>query len=444
MLATTNMSLHVGTVAKHPANPLFEEDRPWEQRLDNCYGNIVFDPDERLYRCWYSPFIEAPSAKNKTLQERQQIPYEGYPKQEMGVCYAESSDGITWHKPDLGLVEYAGSTANNLVMRGPHGVGVLDDPAATSAAQRYKAIYWGLHVRYSADGLHWSPQQKINCDLAGDTHNNALWVPGLNKYVAFTRDWRKTDRHIEGEESKTRHSWKRLVSRIESSDFINWSQSQVVIELEDWELQPYSMAVFEYAGVYLGLLAVHDQISDRVWTELTFSADSVSWQRIDAGNALIGCSDIELDYDYGCVYACAGPVVLDDEIRLYYGGSDYLHFGWRNGCLALATLRPDGFAGYQQTDANEIGTLTTVALAYAGEALKVTADVDAGGMLLVEVLDASTHAVLANQQLGETATDALALQAGAVNANAIQLRFSARAAKVYSFVLDKSSVNAGT
>ena len=39
-----------------------------------------------------------------------------------------------WHKPDLGLVEYAGSTANNLVMRGPHGVGVLDDPAATSAA----------------------------------------------------------------------------------------------------------------------------------------------------------------------------------------------------------------------------------------------------------------------------------------------------------------------
>jgi hypothetical protein len=189
--------------------------------------------------------------------------------------------------------------------------------------------------------------------------------------------------------------------------------------------------------VYLGLLAIHDQISDRVWTELTFSADSVSWQRIDAGNALIGCSDVELDYDYGCVYACAGPVVLDDEIRLYYGGSDYLHFGWRNGCLALATLRPDGFAGYQPTDANEIGTLETVVLAYAGEAIKVTADIDAGGMLLVEVLDASTDAVLALQQLGETATDALALQAGAVEGNAIKLRFSARAAKVYSFVLEK-------
>ena len=42
------MKLSVGKVKKHPSNPLFIEDKPWEQRFDNLYGNIVFDEDEQL------------------------------------------------------------------------------------------------------------------------------------------------------------------------------------------------------------------------------------------------------------------------------------------------------------------------------------------------------------------------------------------------------------
>ena len=38
--------------------------------------------------------------------------YEGYDGR---LCYATSRDGIHWTKPDLGLVDYQGSTANNLV-----------------------------------------------------------------------------------------------------------------------------------------------------------------------------------------------------------------------------------------------------------------------------------------------------------------------------------------
>ena len=68
-----------------------------------------------------------------------------------------------------------------------------------------------LAVSFSADGLNWS--DKINImDLPGDTHNNANWIPKLNKYVAMTRDWVKSD----GKE------WReRAVVRIESDDFIN-------------------------------------------------------------------------------------------------------------------------------------------------------------------------------------------------------------------------------
>ena len=31
------------------------------------------------------------------------------------VCYAESADGENWERPELGLVEFAGSKANNIV-----------------------------------------------------------------------------------------------------------------------------------------------------------------------------------------------------------------------------------------------------------------------------------------------------------------------------------------
>ena len=31
------------------------------------------------------------------------------------LCYAESNDGIEWRKPELGLHEFQGSKANNIV-----------------------------------------------------------------------------------------------------------------------------------------------------------------------------------------------------------------------------------------------------------------------------------------------------------------------------------------
>ena len=51
----------------------------------------------------------------------------------------ESSDGITWHKPELGLVDFRGSTANNLVIDDPDLVNFSPflDPEAP-AQERYK------------------------------------------------------------------------------------------------------------------------------------------------------------------------------------------------------------------------------------------------------------------------------------------------------------------
>ena len=49
--STENTELMLGNVQKHKNNPLFEEDKPWEKRFDNLYANVIYDEQEKLYKC---------------------------------------------------------------------------------------------------------------------------------------------------------------------------------------------------------------------------------------------------------------------------------------------------------------------------------------------------------------------------------------------------------
>ena len=65
------------------------------------------------------------------------------------LAYAESADGVSWLKPDVGTVEYNGSRDNNLVFGldlslGRHAIGayVFKDPAALPD-EAYKLVHMG-------------------------------------------------------------------------------------------------------------------------------------------------------------------------------------------------------------------------------------------------------------------------------------------------------------
>ena len=431
-----NAELTLGTVKKHSANPLFGEDKPWEKRFDNLYANITYDEVEQTYKCWYSPFIVDNSSQGMTIRQRNELKYSAPPNREMAICYATSKDGLAWGKPALGLVEYEGSKANNILWRGvegkaarggPHGSGILRDLRDPDPSRRYKAFLKSkiLSVAFSADGIHWGPA--IACPEAnspGDTHNNAFWAPTLGRYVGITRTWSK--------------SFRRQVSRTSSGDFLNWEETRLLLEGLDGNQQTYAMPVFFHGGVYVGLLAVHDQETDRVWAELAWSPDTQDWHRILPGTPLIPNDGNEGDYDWGCVYPAACPVFLDDEIRLYYGGSDGLHTGWRNGFLCLATLRPDGFAGYKATDVARPAQLTTVPLSDAHDPLRVSADIAEGGKLVVRVVDRNEQVTAESEPLTKTVSDAVVRwpDDGALDAsksNRTRLQFAFEGATVYSF-----------
>jgi hypothetical protein len=294
---TENAKLALGTVKKHPANPLFIEDKPWEMRFDNLYGNVIYDKDEKLYKCWYSPFTQDRSAKGMTLEQRQ-TRYGPGPGRTMSICYATSKDGLVWDKPNLGLVDYKGSRENNIVTMGPHGAGVFKDLHDPDPTRRYKLVMQGVKTSSSSDGVHWSiPVAQVEIGGHGDTHNNAFWAPTLNRYVLITRAWKKMPN------TNTKKERARVVSRSESTDFNTWTKASHVIEPEAYPLQPYAMPTFYHGGVYLGIIAVHHQPPvDRVWPELAWSTDTKIWHRVCEGTPLIPLAEKPLKYDYGCIY----------------------------------------------------------------------------------------------------------------------------------------------
>lgn len=413
---TDNARLAVGTVRKHPANPLFREDKPWEPRFDNLYANVLYDAEERLYKCWYSPFIVDQAVRETPREQYAQVPYRPRGR-EMGVCYATSPDGLTWAKPELGLVEFQGSRANNLVVRGPHGAGVCKDLREADPQRRYKMFYQGMNVRFSADGLRWS--EAVPCpEIAarGDTHNNALWCDDLGQYVGITRLW----------------DGQRIVGRTESRDFRHWTKAVEVLR-GDPENQTYAMPVFRYADVYLGLVMILRPQPNRVHCELAWSPDTATWHRIDPGTPLIPLSEKPNEYDWGCAYAAAYPAVSDHEIRLYYGASNGTHNGWRDGFLALALLRPDGWAGYVPRDEMQPAVVVTKPVHCTGRTLRVTADVCAGGSVKVTVLDATGKALADGRTLTASVTGAVGADLAQQQGQAARVRFEITRATLYAF-----------
>ena len=127
------------------------------------YGTVI--KINGHYRMWYLAYgFEDPAVRT-------------YDDVSVHVGYAESPDGIHWTKPSLGLVNYHGGTANNIVDIEPEfytrinadgNVHVLYDPEDPDPSRLYKmminvpivpvgdkAAHWSMMPFLSPDGLRW-------------------------------------------------------------------------------------------------------------------------------------------------------------------------------------------------------------------------------------------------------------------------------------------------
>ena len=282
--STKNAKLTLGQITKHESNPLFVEDQPWEPRFDNMYPNVIYDNEENLYKCWYCPFI-VDQRTTETHSDRRKPSLTPYMNarpagREEAMLYATSKDGLNWVKPELGLVDFKGSSKNNIVCRGLSGAGVIKDELEKLPGRRYKAFYCsnsGYKMRYSSDGLNWGDEVALPGVGESDCHANMIWSPELKKYVGILRHYDPIP--VTGN---------RKIARTESVDSVTWTKSETIIEGTP-QNQLHDMVIFRDGGVYLGLLGCMNYPSKetrngvRQHIELAWSPDSYKWHRINPG-----------------------------------------------------------------------------------------------------------------------------------------------------------------
>ncbi len=137
-----------------------------DQVASHFYGAVIHD--EGNYRMWYYAIAmkEPGDADHADVKELLQGP----------VSYAESDDGFTWTKPNLGQVSVRGSKDNNAIALPDkliEGVNVIKDESDPDPTRRYKMVYnprnektntWVIRTATSSDGIHWKAADDYGID----------------------------------------------------------------------------------------------------------------------------------------------------------------------------------------------------------------------------------------------------------------------------------------
>ena len=427
--------------ARRRAEPVIAEQKPWEVAI--AWSSVYRDPVSGKYQLWYQAY------SGKVAREK---------KNECVVCYAESDDGLHFTKPELELFPFNDIQRTNIVLVGNGGQGdrygasVIVDPREPDPKRRYKMAYYdwsydegrewaGLHVAFSPDGVHWTKHPKgplyrtsyggrgLQPPLVGQspyveapykgairktyhlplTMSDAvdlMYDARRQRYVIYGKMW------LQGPDGGL--AWKHAMGRTESSDLLEWSKPELVLapdDLDPPELEFHTSPVFLYGGMYWGLNQIlNRRAGGTMDIELMTSRDGLAWQRPFRGEWFLQRGS-EREFDGGSIFTNATPVILDEEIRFYYGaygkgavggGSQIVGHQQKSG-IGLAVIPRDRFAGLTTVEISaqptlrkpleHIGQVTLKPRDLAGvQSILVNADASQGEVR-VELLNADGYRV---------------------------------------------------
>ena len=372
-------------------------DRPWEQLMISFYLTVR-DEEGRL-RLWY------------VCRDQANQP---------NVAYAESTDGVRWTKPNLGIVEYAGSKENNLVgLTSLEGV-VCQDPKAP-AAERYAyvthLITEGMVRFFSPDGWHWRRDAAPLLRFGSDTQNVTFWDDRLGRYVLYLRGWSR------GEDTKlyrkvVRAELPALTAPLAIEPSVTsrrlWGKDKVAViddelptvfaadehdpansDVYNLSAQPYPLDPRWYVGFPSMLQRERNTSDGRLEMHFAGSRDGLAWHRYDRTPYVTpGLAESE---SASMVFMGTGLVVRGDEIWQYGTGLRTRH-GDRearqartDGVIYRYVQRVDGFVSLDFE--REGGRCVTAPVQADGARLLLNVNTGALGDLRVAVLETNGEAI---------------------------------------------------
>ncbi len=469
---------NVSVLKPDPDNP-WEHGGPDQSRRVHLYGTTLYDAAYGKYRMWYMcrmgphwrfqaneiPGLYVPRTDRNPSTYRGQT-HDAYGRKfvenDRGdlTCYAESDDGLTWTKSNLGLFEFNGNPNNNIVWD-LHGACVFRDDDEPNPQRRYKMIgfcrrYRNIFLLMSPDGIRWDDSDYL--EPVADRDNEGAF----NVIYDKTRDLFRAYALIRGNDKDAR----RMIAYTESPRLEGpWEPLEPMFGATDVDdevgaqrygadrAEIHNMSGFLYHNIYIGIAGVlyvtgpgaaeHEiPVDGPIDAQLVCSRDGFNWDYPDSIRTPIIPRGESSTFDTGMIMGTAiEPIITDDEIHWYYTGTVHTHGAMmkdRHKEIGLAKWRLDGFVSLD-TDAEE-GIVETVPLRIPDGGFEINADAS-GGQVKVEVLTADGQV-----QPGFSIDDCILLTGdnvrhsvqwkSAMLANATQplrLRFVLNCAKLYAF-----------
>ncbi|MFZ9682099.1 MAG: hypothetical protein ACO3DQ_02685 [Cephaloticoccus sp.] len=367
-----------------PTEHRFAFDQPWEGPY-SLYATILRDGD--CYRMYYRGH--------------------GDLKKRSASCYAESTDGLSWTRPALGLIPDAERNDTNIIHVDPskeertshNFTPFLDRNPATPAAERFKAVggedKGGLFAFGSADGIHWHKLQDgpVFRDGVFDSQNVPFWSESEGCYVLYFRVW-----------TEGLYKGKRTIARTTSTDFRNWTPAQRMDFGEAPEEELYTNVTFPCPGAPHLYLALPSRfVPKRRWMEpaQARALGVLEKRENDVSDTVFMTSRGGAVYDrhFPQAYIKPGPdptdwvgrnnMVSAGLVELDGGATWGIyrchHYATPTCHLRLHTLRRDGFARLRAGARR--GRVLTKAFVAAGNALCLNFATSGAGTIRVEALD---------------------------------------------------------
>ena len=410
-----NISLRPNPPEKLPEN-ILKCDKPWEA-FTLTYFSVV--QEEGLFRMWYQPWTEPIWGGTDTSK----------------VCYAESTDGRNWVKPNLGLVEFNGSKDTNILIDGGQAARLAyvfkDTNPDAPNSDRYKML-WGYgktSIRTSPDGIHWTDPGPVVWNYPYDTQKQAWWDEELGKYVIHVRS------QVSQDTSDPRalpfpfvdpipsnppvvaprlHRAIRQLAHLEADDIMQpWPVDSARTVFGGDELDPPQTDIYHPGGVYKYPYAddayfmfpwvyehwPHSSVPNDGVINAQFAASRNGWNWMRYGREVYIPRGTEGEMDYGCAQPLGSFFRDGDSLYQFYSGWPWTHGGfrtltaqermdqanWARKVYRLNKYRLDGFVS---ADASaEGGTLETPTLMFDGQRLFLNIEVLQGGSARVAIVD---------------------------------------------------------
>lgn len=446
-------------------------DQPWEVPFAGCLS-VIKDGD--VYRMYY----RGAGANAKGDYD---------PNLEV-TCYAESRDGIVWHKPVLGLHEFKGSRDNNIILAADPERRIsatfapfLDDHPRVPAAERYKGVGGmggdgvgridrdsrGLYRLASPDGIHWSvlPGPPLFRGYALDTLNIAFWSPAEQNYVAYIRTWSEG-----GTPAQPKFAGYRTISRSTSKDFVAWTEPKQMTFGDSPKEEIYTIGAHPYfrAAHLIIALPFRFAVGRNVLSAEEISAFGLHTTKdgakaaLGAGHALGGLSDAVLmssrggnEFDRTFMESFIRPglnrhawtarsnvpafgVVATGKTEI----SIYLQTGYTTNDYHIRrySLRLDGFTSVNAPFAG--GTMLTNPLVFSGGRLVINYSTSSVGYVKVEIADETGQPLagfsmadcdqVIGDEIARTVSWKTRTDLGALAGRPVRLRFEMKDADLYS------------